>query len=254
MPLGNPVLAVPGPSAKTVVTSEEIADFAPTIVANFAFLTRERVADLGEASFVATNRELMNRFERYASLPTVRGALTISSGAAVTEPEHPYGRMKAEEEERANALVAPTRSVVVMRTYSVSGPLVRRPRDYAFSDMIGQSMDGAIRIESPAPVFRRYCSVADAITVAMRSIGAGRSGIFESGGPLVEMGELAESIRDTVAPQAQILRDLDPAAPERHYHSDNVSWREWSSEVALEPADLTQQIRLVAAGLSPHQI
>ena len=254
MPLGNPVLAVPGPSAKTVVTSEEIADFAPTIIANFAFLTRERVADLGEASFVATNRELMNRFERYASSPTVRGALTVSSGAAVTEPEHPYGRMKAEEEERAASLTTVNRSVVVMRTYSVSGPYVRRPRDYAFSNMICQSMEGVIRIESAAPVFRRYCSVADAITVAMRSIGDGRSGVFETGGPLVEMGELAESIRDAVAPRARILRDLDPAALEQHYHSDNVSWREWSSAVALEPADLTQQIRLVAAKLLPHQI
>lgn len=214
-------------------------------------MTRERVAREGEESFVSTNRELMERFERYAEFPTVRGALTVSSGAAVTEPHHPYGRMKAEEEKRALTLATSKRGVVVMRTYSVSGPHVRRPRAYAFSNMICQSEEGEIRIQSHAPVFRRYCSVGDAIAVTMRSISGGRSGVFETGGPLVEMGELAQSIRATVAPRARILRDLNPEAPEQRYHSDNVSWQEWSSAVGLEPAGLTEQIRLVAATLLP---
>lgn len=249
LPADVPVLDVPGPSSGIHVEDHEIADFAPTVIANFAFLTRERVDIEGVEAFQRINAQLTERFLRCAQLPSVRGVLTISSGAAITEPDHPYGQLKLAEERDALALSSSTRTVVVARTYSVSGPFVRRPRNYAFSDLIMQAMLGEMEVKASVPVFRRYCSVADTLAVSTRSLDAGRSGVFETGGPLVEMGELAEAVRAVVAPQARIHREWNSEADSRHYASDDISWQDWTTAVSLRPADLTEQITATARGL-----
>lgn len=116
-------------------------EYEPTHVANFAFLTRERVAHEGYDTFVRTNRSLLGRFVSASSLPSVRAVLTVSSGAALDSTassiqRNPYGYLKRIEEAAALSLVGSARSVVVARAWSVSGPYVRRPRAYAFSDFI----------------------------------------------------------------------------------------------------------------------
>jgi len=101
-----------------------LEDFAPTVVVNCAFLTREREAVEGLERFTAINTSLIEQFEATANLPSVRAAITVSSGAAVTEPDSAYGSLKISEEQVANSLVGPVRSSVVLRAYSVSGPFV----------------------------------------------------------------------------------------------------------------------------------
>lgn len=249
LPTDVPVLNVPGPSSGIRVEEQQIADFAPTVVANFAFLTRERVDTDGVEAFQGINARLTERFLRCAQLPSVRGVFTISSGAAITEPDHPYGQLKLAEEQAALALISSARTVVVARTYSVSGPLVRRPREYAFSDLIMQAMLGEMVVKASVPVYRRYCSVADTLVVGIRSLDAGRSGVFETGGPLVEMGELAEAVRAVIAPQVRILRDWNPGGSPQHYASDDTSWQDWTTTVSLRPGDLAEQIACTARGL-----
>lgn len=237
------VLEVPGPSAGVVVSDEEVAAFDPTVVLNFAFLTRERVESEGLAEFGRINSELSERFLTLARADSVRFALTVSSGAAVTEPEQPYGQMKLAEETAALDLVDAERTVVVLRAYSVSGGYVRRPDAYAFSDFILQAARGAVQVNADRPVFRRYCSVTDSLAIAMNRGLAGESGILETGGDLVEMGELARTIVQVVNPQAEINRreivTEDPSA----YHSDDVSWQRWSTQAGISPMGLTEQIR-----------
>ena len=249
LPTDNTVLAVPGPTSGAHIEDQQIVDFAPTIVANFAFLTRERVDSDGVEAFLAINTQLTERFLRFAQLPGVRGLLTISSGAAITEPDHPYGQLKLAEEQAALSLNSPRRTAVVARAYSVSGPHVRRPEQYAFSDLIMQAMQGDMKIKAPVPVYRRYCSVADTLTVSMRSLDAGRSGVFETGGPLVEIGELAEAVRAEIAPHVSINRAWDPESTPQRYASDDTSWRDWTSAASVRPSDLNEQIAAAARGL-----
>lgn len=240
------VLWVPGPSDPSGPREEKMQEFRPTVVLNFAFLTRERLESDGEDAFIETNTRLTRRFEEHAARSGVRLAVTISSGAAVTEPEHPYGRLKAEEERRALDLADEDRSIVVIRAYSVSGGYVRRPRDYAFSDFITQAPSGEIRVAANRLVYRRYCAVADALTVAVRSGTSGRSGLFETGGDLLEMGELAASVASAVNPEARVVRPdvIDSQASE--YCSDDRSWREWCADVDVQPSDLRAQVIQVA--------
>jgi len=243
------VLWVPGPSSPAGPSETEIAEFQASVVVNFAALTRERVAIDGEAPFMRTNELLTRRFHQHAEASGVRLAVTVSSGAAVTEPDHPYGRMKAAEEKSALELAESGRSVVVMRAYSVSGGYVRRPRDYAFSDFIIQAASGEIRVSAASAVFRRYCSVQDALFVALQQGADGRSGLFETGGEYVEMGGLAAAIVSSVNPQAVVTRPTFQNEAPTSYCSDNSSWSEWSLDAGLRPADLQEQISQAAAVL-----
>ena len=229
---------------------EKIARFAPTAVLNFAFLTRERVEIDGLAQFQRMNAQLTEQFLQAVSLPSVRIGLTVSSGAAVTEPDAPYGAMKLAEERSALARASAGRSIVVARAYSVSGPYVRRPRDYAFSDMIAQARSGVIEIRATTPVFRRYVSVRDVLAVCLLRGFAGFTGVIETGGPLVEMGELAQIVRTVVNPSATVTRpELTTTAPST-YTSDNHTWQEACASSGVVAMDLTSQIRQVAEFLS----
>ena len=228
---------------------EQVREFAPTVVANFAFLTRERIASEGVEEFTAVNTRLIDQFERTGSLPSVRAVLTVSSGAAVTEPDKPYGALKLVEERVANELASPDRSSVVLRAYSVSGPFVRRPREYAFSDFIMQAHSGRVAIAADELVFRRYVSVFDALTVAGRSALSGWSGTVDTGGELVEMGELAQRVVSIVDPTAVIERpDVDTNRMQT-YASDDVSWTQACERLGYVPMDLDEQIRVTARGL-----
>ena len=243
------VLPSPGPSSGQGFDLDSLRTFNPTIVVNFAFLTRERVDSEGEQAFRCINTQLTERFIRLAESPAVRFAVTVSSGAAVTEPHHPYGELKAAEETAALALTGPTRTVVVLRAYSVSGALIRRPREYAFSDLVLQAKSGRVQVAADRPVYRRYVSIQDALEVSMKSGAVGASGIVETGGELVEMGDLARRIVGVVNPVARVTR-VDRISDEpSSYCSDNRSWEEWVSHSGVRALNLDEQIAAVAQGL-----
>lgn len=243
------VLSVSGPSSGQAFDPDSLRTFNPTVVVNFAFLTRERVDSEGEQAFRRINTELTERFLHLAESPTVRLTMTVSSGAAVTQPHHPYGELKAAEETAALALAGATRAVVVLRAYSVSGAYVRRPRDYAFSDLVLQARSGYVQVKADRPVFRRYVGIQDALEVSMKCGAAGASGVVETGGELVEVGDLAQRIVGVVNPAARVMR-VDRISDEPStYCSDNRSWEEWVSRSSVHPLNLEEQIASVARGL-----
>jgi nucleoside-diphosphate-sugar epimerase len=181
---------------------ETIERFAPTLVVNCAFLTRERVEQIGYERYVAENTELTSRFLRTLSLPSIRAAVTVSSGAAVESlpdiPDielNPYGHLKRKEEILPRDAAAEHGvALALCRAWSVSGLLVQRPRDYAFSDLILQATEGRIRIRAPHEVWRRYAGVDDLLAVCASLAVDGWTGEVDSGGELVEIGELTERV------------------------------------------------------------
>jgi nucleoside-diphosphate-sugar epimerase len=229
---------------------DQVQNFNPTVVANFAFLTRDRISEVGIQRFIEVNSSLTKNFIKAAQLPSVKAALTVSSGAAVAFPldmeTNPYGVLKKREEDAALDLVTERRSVVVARAWSVSGPDVRTPRKYAFSDLVLQAKSGVIQVNASQPVFRRYVGVEDFLEVSMARLLSGWSGTIDSGGELIEVGELADRIRSIVNPQASISRLEQTSTEPSIYASDDVSWREACGEAGINPSEIDEQIREVA--------
>ena len=242
-PLGLPTLAVAS-RARIIRVGDceiecrvwedrEVAAFAPTVVLDCAFLTRDRVADMPLADYVSANRTLTERLVYATQLAGVRLALTISSGAAVyphdaldRRVEHnPYGYLKREAEHRLAQAAAESGAVpVVARAWSISGAHVQKPQGYALGSMILAAASGAIRITARHPVFRRYVLAEELLALGIAEGGVGPATI-DSGGELVEMAELAARIAAVVRPDAVISRDeADPREPD-NYHSDGQGTR-----------------------------
>lgn len=229
---------------------DEVQAFNPTAVANFAFLTPHFLRTMDDASYLATNRAIFDRFLFALSLPQVRLGIHASSGAvaapmdSISSGYSLYREVKALEE----SLILETDSAercMVVRAYSVSGPYVRVPEKYAFSDMVGQALSGGVRVQSQRPTWRRFCSVADLLSVAVAMGASHGGGLIESGGESLEMRELAAAVVETVSPSASVVcADWTTDEPSI-YASDNTSWVTSCQSVGFTPTPLSRQIREV---------
>jgi hypothetical protein len=228
----------------------QVRAFKPTIVANFAFLTPHFLRVMTDADYLTTNRLVFERFQDAMSLSGVRLGLHASSGAVTTPetdlaPEYAiYQQVKSGEE----AILAQSDfrdRCVVVRAFSVSGPYVRVPEKYAISDMVGQALGGRIRVLSSRPTWRRFCSVADLLAVALAVGGQSGGQVLESGGRLCEMRALAEVIAEVVAPDASIALEEWVTDEPSIYASDDDSWSRACDSLGHTPMELPEQIREV---------
>jgi nucleoside-diphosphate-sugar epimerase len=266
-PLGLPTLALAGRPRKIRVSDcniecrvwddHEVAAFAPTVVLDCAFLTRDRVADMPLDEYVATNRALTERLVYATQLPGVRLALTVSSGAAIHPHDafegpiehNPYGYLKREAEHCLTRAAADSGAIpVIARAWSISGAHVQKPHGYALGSMIRDADSGAIRIIARRPVFRRYVLAEELLALGIAEGSVGPATI-DSGGELVEMADLAARIAAVVRPEAVITRgEIDPRDPDR-YHSDGQDWERHCKKWGLASAPLDHQIAITARGV-----
>ncbi|OBK96586.1 nucleoside-diphosphate sugar epimerase [Mycobacterium asiaticum] len=234
-----------------------VAAFAPTVVLDCAFLTRDRVAGMPLAEYVAINRVLTERLCYATMLPDVRLSLTVSSGAAVHPhdaldgrvEDNPYGYLKREAEHRLAQAAAESGAVpVIVRAWSIAGAHMQKPQNYALGSMIQAAASGAIRITARQPVYRRYVLAEELLALGLAEGGIGPATI-DSGGELVEMSELATRIAAILRSDAVITRDeVDPREPDR-YHSDGNDWRCRCQTWDLASASLDSQIEITARGV-----
>ena len=249
------VLPIGGPSSSFAAWSEPmVREFAPTHVLGCAFLTKEKAAQMSADEYWSTNRTLIERFSLASSLDSCSSAVSLSSGSVVVDPDHPYSQLKILEEEVSQGLVSENRGSVTMRVFSVSGPYVQRIHDYAFSDLLAQGLAGKnpIRVRTQGAVWRRYVDVGDVLTVALNLAKPGEFRHVESGGPLVELHELARMIGDELS--TDVENPYPNSGPDSVYASDNHSWEEACSELGFIPADLLGQIRRTIQGCHLRQI
>ena len=157
-----------------------------------------------------------------------------------------YRELKLAEEDTILSSTFVERCVMI-RAFSVSGPFVRTPEKYAFSDMITQGLSGRIEVHSDRPTYRRYCSVADLLAVALARASRLGGGLVESGGPLIEMRELASLVAALTSPEPKVSLTEWSSQQPSEYASDDQSWTLACSEVGFEPMGLQQQVREVQA-------
>jgi nucleoside-diphosphate-sugar epimerase len=237
--------------------SDAVAAFEPTTVIDCAFLTRDLVSAMSLDEYVTANLGLTRNLEEVASLESVRRVVTISSGAAVhpvdaltqSMDENPYGRLKREAEQSL-ASIAAERGIaaVIARAWSVSGAFVLKPRSYALSDMILQANEGAVHISAPMPVFRRYATVEDLLAVSLATASS-TTPVIDSGGPLLEMQELAEAVVAVVNPRATISRSPMGDGEPNRYYAPAEPWEGACAGLSFTPASFDAQVRVTAAGV-----
>lgn len=227
-----------------------IKTFQPTTIFDFAFLTREKLRDLPEAEYVEANNKLMERIFWALRLGSVSRVFGLSSGAAIKSisprslgARDTYGELKANYEEKFLELQNELSfSGKLIRAWSVSGKYCTKPESFAFSSFVKQAQAGKVDILSNRKVFRRYVSIEDSLTLALLNATTDPT-VLDTGGELVEIGELAEKIVASLNPQAEIQRTLDLSLEPDCYYSDNRSWEAALSFSNFKQTSIENQIQ-----------
>lgn len=250
------VIQVSGqPVAVRVPSARELAGLGAEHVINCGFPTRDKASALGLADYSAACEQSTQLWLTLAA-SAGKSAVTFSSGAAV-DADHGsgdagtevYAAMKRDEERETARLSAAGHPVTVARVWSVSGSLVQRPAAYAFSDLVGQHVRGQrAAVSAQVAVWRRYCLIDDVIAVAWASAAARSLPLFDSGGDLIELRQLAAMINGDPLHASS----SSPAG----YYPRNDSFERACAAMAYRPASLSEQLAQVtsAAARWPRQL
>lgn len=172
---------------------------------HLAFLTRDKIERYGFNNFVAKNIELISAACEIIERDKPKWVVLVSSGAIIDREtleiennvtKNPYGFCKRIEEalisEAAQKVGA---NIVIGRLWGGTGLHMPINRAYAISDFIESAKETKeIGINSGGQVIRRYCDAGDFMEVLIRSAMRGDSTTVDSGGSIIELGELAESL------------------------------------------------------------
>lgn len=232
---------------------KSIREFGPTVIFDFAALTRDRLSEYEATELLEINENLSKSTVSLMQLESVRLVFCTSSGATVgqlkkgaLEDLEAYARSKILVEKIFQEVAnRHHKQVVCLRPWSVSGPLLRSRDKYAFSSIVQQSLEGAIRISAENLVLRRYVSVDDFLAGALWQSAHKTDSffsIFDSGGELVEL-EILANIAAKLAgvDPALVLRPPIRREPNM-YFSDNVTWTSFLDQSGYDAEDLEMQV------------
>lgn len=233
-----------------------IAEFKPTVVIDTAFATREMLLVLGHKAYVETNQKLIDQSLNIASLPSVRKYIGFSSGVtkhlagqtSFSIEDNPYAAQKRIYENRLETLASSVESdISIARVWSVTGCYVTKgTAAFAFTDLIAQAKLGLIKISANHQVYRRYCAIEDVLALCLLPRISGANIVLDTGGDLIELGDLAKLVVSLVNPQAEIARQFDPRLPTDDYHSDSKGWDDLQKSAGLAMDSISNQIIRVA--------
>jgi len=230
---------------------ELVKNFKPTMVIDCAFLTPDRLKFLTVDEYVSTNMKLISHFLESCELETVRSAVSISSGAAISctsetvagSPKAIYGELKKISENKLVELSSRKKiNTGTARVWSVSGVFVQNPQQYAFSNLISQARIGQTKLKTEHSVWRRYCSVADFLAIALALSTEEGHHLLESGGELIELHELADRIEQQVHHGLFRNKKIPSLTKEEIYCSDGQSWEEACTRFHFKALTLSEQI------------
>ena len=179
---------------------------------HLAFLTRDKLKGMSSGEYLAENRKITERACDLVISYKPKWVLTVSSGATQNLDEfNYYGQLKREEENAlTNACQSTGSELIIGRLWGATGFTMPINRNYAISDFICQSLEiGSIKVNSNFEVWRRYVDAEQFMDLLLKRALAGDSGVINSGGPIIEIGELANKIALKMGLTRKIFRNFE---------------------------------------------
>ena len=181
-------------------------------IVHLAFLTRDKLKGKSRSEYLAENQKITERACALVLSYKPKWVLTVSSGATENFDEsNYYGQLKREEENALTNVCQSTGSgLLIGRLWGATGFSMPINRNYAISDFICQAFEtGTIGVNSNFEVWRRYVDAEQFMDLLFKRALAGDSGIINSGGPIIEIGELAKKIALSMGVTKQIVRNFE---------------------------------------------
>lgn len=224
---------------------------------HLAFLTRDKVETTGPKDFISTNLSLISKACQIIESSKPKWVVTVSSGAILDRSSgnlesniesNPYGFCKRVEEvlitQSAQKVGA---NLVIGRLWGASGQLMPPNSAYALSDfIISARKEKLINIKSGGKVFRRYLDAGEFMEVLIKAAISGKSLTINSGGPRVEIGDLAELVsehfHDVRIQRPPSLEQIDD------YYPPGDEFENLAGELGIELASLKSQVSRTVKG------
>jgi nucleoside-diphosphate-sugar epimerase len=218
---------------------------------HLAFITKDKTTQYSFSEYVAKNIELISAACEIIERDKPKWVVVVSSGAIIDRPtleiennvvRNPYGFCKRIEE----ALIAESArkvgaNIVIGRLWGGTGLYMPVKRAYAISDFIESAKEsGAIRINSGGVVIRRYCDAGDFMEVLVRSAIQGDTTTLDSGGSIIEVGELAKLISARLG-EISISRSEVPTAVDDYYPRGS-EFEELAKSVGVQLHGIDEQV------------
>ena len=194
---------------------------------HLAFITKDKTTQYSFSEYVAKNIELISAACEIIERDKPKWVVVVSSGAIIDRAtleiennvvRNPYGFCKRIEE----ALIAESArkvgaNIVIGRLWGGTGLYMPVKRAYAISDFIESAKEkNAISVNSGGDVIRRYCDAGDFMEVLIRAALKGETTTIDSGGSIIEVGELAKLISARLG-QIPITRSQTPTPLDDYY-------------------------------------
>ena len=226
------------------------------IFIHLAFKTRDKLAETSISEYARENRLLTELAASYIRNQRPKSVVTISSGAVFNAPnfnktadsleDNPYGFLKIEEEKKLQTeCVVAGANLVINRLWGLSGRDVQNPKPFALFDFIDKALRNIpIEINSSYQVWRRYVDARELMELCISIALGGESLIFDSGGPKIEIGELANLVVATLQSSSTVSRSqLTDSNQGDFYYSQSTRYEElFRAYLAREPANIRSQI------------
>lgn len=216
-----------------------------------AFKTRDYEEKLGDKEYTRINRSILQNSIELLKRSQARSVVIVSSGVVKRYLDSqgkvdnsPYARLKLEEEHiYAETCLAMGSRLVVLRLWGSTGEDMTEPTKYGIGDLIKQAIQNRrITIESNRLVYRRYMDSRDQMEIAIRaSLEAGEL-VMDSGGEIIEIGQLAVRVRDIYAPGKEIVRPKMTGEAPDVYFSTSVTAEQLAHKFGISLKSLDRQI------------
>ena len=232
---------------ENLVLPERIEGFV-----HLAFLTRDKVSTLEYEAYVLTNLKLISNACQVIAQAQPKWVVLVSSGAIFKNgtselennvSENPYGFLKRIEESLIHdAATRVGANVVIGRLWGATGRYMPINRAYAISDFICQAQTGGpIQVYSRNNVYRRYSDAGEFMDALIRAAEKGESFTLDSGGPLIEIGELASEIALRF-PGVTVTREISINDPSDDYYPRSSDYEAVANRVGVDLSDISRQI------------
>lgn len=209
-----------------------------------AFMTREKLAV--DSSLLEVNELLMRSTTSIAGHGNYGSYLYISSGASqIKTRTDAYSDQKLRMEmgiaDIARTSISDLR---IIRLWNATGPYCKKRQYFAITSMLDSARrTGTITIDSQSLVWRRYMAIPDLVAgVILDPI---RRREIDSGGHLVELGDLADKIFEYLRISPAVQRTLSDPVPDV-YLSNATEIEEILVRSGIVPLQLADQLRLVS--------
>lgn len=235
----------------------------PTWLLHYAFLTKDRAETMDEQEYARANRAISQFVAESLDSIGVEAVFLASSGAAYRATDDSaspamrlYGALKVEEEQRfADWSVARERSAVIARLFNLAGPYINKHQAYALAQFILDAQaDRPVEVRAPWPVYRSFVAISELISLAFALLGQSTGGVtrFDSGGEVLELGEVAERV-NRVLNGGGVNRAALTQPGEDRYAGAGSAYAALLAKHAITPVSLDDQITETAQYISQQQ-